>query len=261
MNREQREWLQKLIAHLSGRKAEAGLLLTLYVPPEDIDRARQFVKAERAQAGNIRDRVTRKMVSDALYDATRALLYNVGPQGRANGVAVFADGKGVPYMVSPPEPILGFVYKCERSYFLDPLADMLAATSVWGLVVVDRQEATVGWTDGRRVELLLNTESFVQGKTHMGGMSQHRYQENGKLQLKTFFRKVGDSASQIFLKMGPRLKGIYVGGPGFTKDEWLKDADLDYRVVSLLRMPTYHTGYTDEQGLRELAAQLPKERP
>src|SRR5208282_3639603 len=125
MNDKDRDTLRIFVEQLRTERTNEGLLLSLYVPPADLERARTFVRNEQTQAGNIRDRVTRKMVSDALFDAGRALLYNVGPQGKANGVAVFADGSGNPKMLTPPEPILGFLYRCERTYFLEPLEDML----------------------------------------------------------------------------------------------------------------------------------------
>jgi peptide chain release factor subunit 1 len=252
MNDKERTELETFLKWASIQKAEEGLLLTLYVPPTDIERARTFLRSEQIEAGNIRDRVTRKMVSDALYDAQRALLYPLGLRGRANGVVVFADGSGASASFEPPEPILGFLYKCERTYFLEPLEDMLVERHIIALVVLDRGEATLGWTDGRRIVLLRNLESYIMKKHHKGGMSQARYARMTQQQLEAFFTKIGEAVTETFLPMLDRVDAVYIGGPALTKDEFVRGDYFDYRIRAKIRPEFHSTGYTDEQGLREL---------
>ncbi len=244
--------LTLFVMRLREQKADEGLMLSLYVPPGDIESARAFVRSEQTQAANIRDRVTRKMVSDALFDAHRALMYRPGPECEANGVAVFADGSGNPTMFSPPEPILGFLYKCERTYFLEPLEDMLVERHLIGLVVLDRGVATLGWTDGRRIVMLREMESWIMGKHGKGGMSANRYARMTQHSLEEFFTKIGEAITATFLPMLDRVDAIYIGGPSLTKEEFVRRDYMDYRVKEKV-VPVFHsTGYTSEQGLKEL---------
>lgn len=227
------------------------LMLSLYVPPGEEQQAVSFLRGELAQSRNIKDRQTRKNVETSLTQVIH-LLQTV--HLRAVGTAVFAGHGAEPIMVDPPEPILGFVYRCERLFYLEPLRDILEAKQIVGLVVMDRQEASFGWTDGRRIVLVKNIGSYIPGKHHMGGMSQARYARIIEHMVEEFFTKVGEKAGAVFLPMLDRLSAIYVGGPGSTKDEWLKWRRLDYRLKAKLHPKTFSTGYTDEQGLKEIAA-------
>lgn len=253
MKDAERTELETFLAVASPRKATEGLLLSLYVPAGETEAARTFVRSEQVEAANIRDRVTRKQVGDALKDAERALLYPLGARGKANGVAIFADGLGATALFEPPEPVLGFVYKCEKTFYLEPLQEMLVERHITALVVLDRGEATLGWTDGRRVVLLRNIESYIMKKHHMGGMSQARYARMTQQQVEAFFTKVGESMTETFLPILGRIDTILIGGPALTKDEFVRGDYLDYRLKAKLRPEFYSTGYTDEQGLKELA--------
>lgn len=112
------------------------------------------------------------------------------------------------------------------------------------LVVVDSKEATIGISDGERVEVVWSGESFVMGKHRRGGQSKERFARGREQALKQWYRKVVDVLIDV---RGERK--IVVGGPSFTKDDfvkhipgWLSDEVSDVRCV----------GYTDENGLYEL---------
>jgi peptide chain release factor subunit 1 len=48
----------------------------------------------------------------------------------------------------------------------------------------------------------------------------------------------------------PKLKGLIIGGPGLTKNEFIEIGDLDHRLKQLV-MGTVDTCYTDESGIKE----------
>jgi peptide chain release factor subunit 1 len=64
---------------------------------------------------------------------------------------------------------------------------------------------------------------------------------------KEFYRRIADSVKEIFFEM-PRLKGLFIGGPGPTKDEFITDGnipnDLKKKIIAVKDVT-----YTDEQGL------------
>ena len=254
MNEKQHACVEEWVETLSAEKAEEGLLVSLYVPPAEKERAIRMVAVELKLSDNIRDRVTRQLVAAALKDVIRAMTYPLGHEAMLNGFAIFADGKGIARLVAPPMPIMGFVYRCERTYYLTPLTQMLVPRSVVGLIVLDRGEATFGWTDCRRIVELHNMESYVMGKHHMGGMSQARYARLIEQQVVAFFTKVGEEAAAVFLPLLGSLESIVVGGPALTKAAFVEGDYLDYRLKGLLSTTLYSTGYTGEQGLKELCA-------
>ena len=66
-----------------------------------------------------------------------------------------------------------------------------------------------------------------------------------------FFKKVADFAVNLFLSR-TELVGLLIGGPGATKDFFIKEEYLHHELQKKVIKPYFDTGYTDESGLREL---------
>lgn len=127
---------------------------------------------------------------------------------------------------------------------------MFVEKEIYGLLLVDRRECTVGILRGNRVELLKYMTSQVPGKHGRGGQSQRRFERLTEIAAHEWFVKCGDKASEIFLGEED-IKGILVGGPGPTKQYFVDENYLHYEVQDKI-VDTFDTGYTDEYGLREL---------
>jgi peptide chain release factor subunit 1 len=82
------------------------------------------------------------------------------PKAPENGVVIFIGsidiGSNKTDMYSaalePPEPITTYRYHCDSSFLLSPLEEMLAEKKTFGLIVLDRREATIGILRGKRIE-------------------------------------------------------------------------------------------------------------
>jgi peptide chain release factor subunit 1 len=48
------------------------------------------------------------------------------------------------------------------------------------------------------------------------------------------------------------LRGILVGGPGYTKEQFVGGGYLHHELVKKILSPSFDVGYTDENGLREV---------
>ncbi len=228
-------------------------LVSLYVPP-----GKQFsdvvgrLRKEMAAASNIKSRATRQAVTGSLQEAL-TLIHLAGDPLPPNGVAVFADGSdGV--CITPPVPMPS-LYRCDSKFVLEPLEAVLESKQVYGLVVVDRKEASIGLLQGTRVTALKNLQSLVPQKVNRGGQSQARIGRQADNAVTEWLGTVGEAANALFMPRLDKLSGILVGGPGSTKDQWLIESKLDYRLRTKVHPTTFTTGYTDEyQGLKELVA-------
>jgi peptide chain release factor subunit 1 len=129
---------------------------------------------------------------------------------------------------------------------------MVHEPDLWGLIVMDRAEVTLGFLRGKRVEALRNRQSLVPSKHGRGGQSQHRFERLIEHAAHEFFVKVGEIATELFLPKKDQLKGILIGGPGATKEYFYKEAYLQYELQKKVVQPLFDTGYTDEYGLKEL---------
>lgn len=226
-------------------------MVTLYVPPERrIEDAISRIQSEAVQAENVKSRQTRAAITTALGRLTSLLRqFKSTPP---NGLACFV-GAEEEIMLEPPDPVSTYLYRCGSGFVLDPLESMARDPEVYGLIAMDRNEATLGWLRGPRV---VEVESFVSnlmGKHHMGGQSAQRFQRIMEGETLSWLRRVGEHANRVFLPEIASVQGIFVGGPGATKEDFVEKGDLDYRVQQKLIQPLFSVGYTNEQGLKELA--------
>ena len=244
------------IAACRGRATE---LISLYVSPgKQISDVMSYLRNEYAQSSNIKSRTTRKNVMWAIESLMGRVRQFKEPP--ANGAAFFVGSKAVgadksepvTYIVEPPEPLNTYLYRCDSTFFLDPLLSMVHEPEMWGLMVMDRAEVTLGFLRGKRVEALRNRQSLVPSKHGRGGQSAHRFERMIEHAAHEFFVKCGEMANELFLPKKDVLKGILLGGPGATKEYFFKETYLHYELQQKVVQPLFDVGYTDEYGLKEL---------
>jgi peptide chain release factor subunit 1 len=229
------------------------------VPPgKQISDVMGYLRNEYAQSSNIKSRTTRKNVMWAIESMMgRVRAYKEPP---SNGLAFFVGSKAigsdssktVTFIVEPPEPLNTYLYRCDSTFFLDPLLAMVHEPDVWGLIVMDRAEVTIGLLRGKRVEVLRNKQSLVPSKHGRGGQSAHRFERMIEHAAHEFFVKCGEMSNDLFLPKKDQLKGILIGGPGATKEYFFKEGYLHYELQQKVVEPLFDVGYTDEYGLKEL---------
>lgn len=240
---------------LEGRGTE---LVTVYIPPgKQIHDVMTDLRNEYGTAVNIKSKTTRKNVQDALTKAMERLkLFNKVPE---TGLAIFAgniasDQLGVgdmqTFTLIPPEPIGIYYYRCEHRFMLEPLWEILEHEDSYGILVIDAKDATFAALKGQRADILKDMTSGVAGKTRAGGQSSRRYERLRQMHLQEYFNRVGDTMTDLFLNI-PNLQGIIVGGPGPTKEEFLKGNYLHHEIKDKV-LTTVDTGYTGHEGVKEL---------
>ncbi|MFQ6106538.1 MAG: peptide chain release factor aRF-1 [Thermoplasmata archaeon] len=242
------------IQEAKGRGTE---LISLYVPPDkQISDVMSYLRNEYSQSSNIKSKGTRKNVMAAIESImSRLKAYKRPPQ---NGVVFFIGHKSVAadqtqmvqFVLEPPEPVTTFLYRCDSEFYVDPLLEMFEEKETYGLIVVDRKEATLGILRGRRIEPIKNIQSLVPSKHSKGGQSARRFQRLIEIAAHEFFTKVGKLANEAFLAEED-FKGLLVGGPGATKEFFVSKDYLHHELKKRI-IDTFDTGYTDEYGLREL---------
>ncbi|MCK4266701.1 MAG: peptide chain release factor aRF-1 [Thermoplasmata archaeon] len=244
----------KEIQEIKGRATE---LISLYIPPSRrVSDITSYLKNEYAQSSNIKSRTTKKNVMWAIESITNRLkTFKKIPENGLIFLVGHRSGSGdqtvpVSFIFEPPEPIPTFMYRCDSHFYLEMLEDMLVETQTYGLIVLDRSEATVGILSGKRISTLKNLQSNVMGKHRAGGQSAVRFERLIEIAAHEYYKKVAVIADDAFLAIED-LKGIIVGGPGGTKDFFI-DKDYIHHELRKRIIGTFDTGYTDESGLREL---------
>jgi peptide chain release factor subunit 1 len=251
--------LKRTLEELKKCRGKHTELISLYVPPsKQIFDVVAYLRNEYSQSQNIKSKTTMKNVLSAIESIMSRL--KTFKQPPPNGLAMFVGHKSVgadktdmvAYVIEPPMPVNIFLYRCDSEFYTQPLEDMLSEKEIYGLLLIDRRECTVGMLRGSRVEMLRYMTSQVPGKHGRGGQSQRRFERNTEIAAHEWFVKCGERASEIFLAE-PNMKGILVGGSGPTKQYFVDESYLHYEIQKKI-IDTFDTGYTDEYGLRELVA-------
>jgi len=259
MTQRQKYDLKRQIEELRTCKGRHTELISLYVPPnKQIFDVNAYLKNEYSQSQNIKSKTTMKNVISAIDSIMSRLKQFKHPP--ENGVIFFVGHRSVgsdktemvAYIIEPPMPISTFLYRCDSSFYLEPLEQMLIEKEIYGLFLIDRRECTIGLLKGNRIELLKYMTSQVPGKHGRGGQSQRRFERLTEVAAHEWFIKCGEQASDIFLSRKD-IKGIFVGGPGPTKQYFVDENYLHYEIQDKI-IDTFDTGYTDEFGLRELVS-------
>jgi peptide chain release factor subunit 1 len=250
---------QKVIEDLKEYEGSGTQLVSIYVPPDrQISDVVAHVTQEHSEAANIKSKDTRTSVQDALTSLKDRLRYYKEPP--ENGMVLFSGaidtGGGRSDMVTevlenPPEPIQSFRYHCDSEFLTEPLEEMLGDKGLFGLVVLDRREANVGWLKGKRVEPVKSASSLVPGKQRKGGQSAQRFARLRLEAIDNFYQEVAEMADDLFVPRRHEMDGVLVGGPSPTKDEFL-DGDYLHHELQDVVLGKFDVSYTDESGLYDL---------
>jgi peptide chain release factor subunit 1 len=210
------------------------------------------LRTEMSQASNIKSKSTKLNVTGALERLLNYLkIYKKTPP---NGIAVFAGNISdnpakidiQVFSVDPPDILNVGAYRCDSKFFLEPLERLLESTDSYGVVVMDGREATLAIVKGTNINVVKKLASMAHAKVRKGGQSARRYERLIEEQIEKYYKRVGDAMDDAFLN---KVKGVMVGGPGPTKEFFMKMKPFNYQIEVL---GTVDTGYTDEYGVREV---------
>ncbi len=248
--------LKRQLSHLKSMRGSGTELISVYIPAgAPIHETSTKLKGEAGQASNIKSKGTRKNVVDALERIVHHLkIYgNTAPKG---GLAIFcgnvSDNPAKTdieiFALEPPEPIKVSIYRCDSQFFLEPLSAMLEIKETYGLVVLDGRECTVAMLRGTNVQILKRLNSTAHAKIRKGGQSSRRFERLIEESIELYYKRIGEAMDQHFVNT---VKGVIVGGPGPTKENFVKMSPFNYQIKLL---GVVDTGYTDEYGIREVMA-------
>lgn len=243
---------------LGSKEGRGTELVSLYVPPgRQISEAVAMLNNEYGTASNIKSTTTRKNVQDAIIKVTQRLkLFKQVPE---NGLVIFCgaipqNGPGSEkietYVIIPPEPLQVYLYRCDSRFHIEYLKEFLVEKETYGIVVLDASSAIYATLRGKHLDIIKQITSGVPGKFRAGGQSARRFDRQREAKLQDYFKRVGEYTTEIFLEM-ENLKGIIIGGPGPTKDDFQKGNYLHYTLKDKI-LDIIDTSYVGEQGVEEV---------
>ncbi|MDA4136847.1 MAG: peptide chain release factor aRF-1 [Thaumarchaeota archaeon] len=250
--------IRKAISELSSKEGRGTELVSLYIPPKKpVHEVIAYLRNEWGTAGNIKSDTTRNHVQDALTRTMQRLkLYRETPE---TGLVIFSgalptNGPGSEVIrlneIVPPKAVTTFLYMCDDHFHVEYLRDMLKAEKVYGILALDSNDVGIGILSGDRMDVEDVMTSGISGKTRKGGQSARRYERGREMEITYFFNRVAEHVTRIFIT-DHKVNGIIVGGPGPTKDNFLKGGYLDYRLQNNI-IAVLDTSYSGREGVREM---------
>ena len=249
--------LQEVLEELKKHRGRATELITVYISAGyDVNAVQRQLEAEKSTSKNIKSTSTRKNVTEALEKIVRHLKeFKRTPE---NGLAIFCGNVSKVegqddlqlWSVEPPAPLKMRLYRCDKEFVLEALEEQLEVAEIYGLLVMDRKEATIGVLIGKRIEILKKMTSGVPSKVRAGGQSSQRFHRITEGLTKDFYKRIASETKNEFFG-NKKLKGIIVGGPVPTKDEFLDNEYLPTQLQEKV-IGRVDIGGTDESGIKEL---------
>ncbi len=247
--------IKKLIEKLENIRGRHTELVSFYIPAgSDLPSKMRQIADEISTASNIKSKTVRKNVTAALEKILQELKkYKKVPE---NGLIIFSgnisEEEGNPryelWAIEPPEPLNVSLYRCDQTFILDPLKEMIENKKTYGLIVLDSKQADIGILKGKAIINLKEMDSIVPGKFRKGGQSAVRFQREREGLLRDFLKSVAQKAREIFSQY--KIEGLLVGGPGPVKEEFANNflpTELKKKLLGIKDI-----GYTGDYGLQEL---------
>lgn len=255
--------IRKTLEELSQKTGRGTELISLYVPQgKQLHEVITNLREEQGTADNIKSDLTRTHVVDSLSKVVQRLkLYKKTPE---RGLVIFCgalppEGGGPlgsevvkVYEIDPPKDLKTFLYRCDDHFHVDILKDMLKDDNLIGFLAIDAKDAGWGLLHGDKIEVLKETGSGVAGKHRQGGQSAKRFQKLREMELTYFFNRVADITKEYFIDIYP-IKGLIISGPGPTKEEFINNNYLEYRLQDMV-LTTIDASYSGSEGIREAFA-------
>jgi peptide chain release factor subunit 1 len=258
MDEAEKYEFEETVKELEGYRGRHTELISVLIPAEyNINNVVRQIDTEKGTAENIKSKNTRKAVLDSLERIVRQLKL-IGNNLPKNGLALYA-GNVSPvegqedvriWAIEPPKPMKVKIYRCDQTFVVEPLREMLETDEVYGLLLIERKEATIGILEGKSIKLLQTMTSGIPSKVRAGGQSAMRYHHLAEDAAKEFFRKVAEEMKKQFFE-NKKLKGILIGGPIPTKEEFLETGNLTTQLKDKV-IAVKDIGDTEMHGLKML---------
>lgn len=253
-----RQWrIKKLIQRLRDARGNGTSMISLILRPGDqIARCSKMLAEEAGTAGNIKNRVNRQSVLEAIDSARQALKrYLKVP---LNGLILFCgkilleDGKekSVTIDFEPHKPINTSLYLCDNKFHTEALEELLENDDRFGFIVFDGEGALFAVLSGNSREILQKISLDLPNKQRKGGQSALRFQRLGAEARQNAVTKVAELSIKHFMDSEKvNVAGLVLAGSAQLKNKLL-ESDLFSRLKPSV-LQVIDTAYGKEAGLNQ----------
>ncbi len=234
--------LKRLINDLDQMRGLGTSMITLIINYKDqINQYAKMLVDEVGKASNIKSRVTRQNVTDALTCTSEKLkLYNKTPP---NGLVIYCglvqmpDGgeKMIKIDLEPFKPINTSLYRCNNIFHTEELKELLVDNDKFGFLIMDGNGSLFGKVQGNTREIVNQFKVDLPKKHGRGGQSANRFARIRTEKRHNYLRKVAEECTKAFITNDvPNIKGLVLAGSAEFKNDLQKSDLFDPRLAPIV---------------------------
>ena len=161
MDEKEKLELDEKVEELEAVRGRHTELVSVMIPAGfNINAVTKQLEAEKSTASNIKSKQTRSAVIASLDTIIRHL--KTHKKTPPNGLAIYAGNVSEKegqqeiglWAIEPPKPLKIRMYRCDQTFVTEPLREMLETDEVYGLLTIDRRDATIGLLDGKEIKVI-----------------------------------------------------------------------------------------------------------
>ncbi|KAG2389089.1 hypothetical protein C9374_014489 [Naegleria lovaniensis] len=253
------QWrIKKLIKNLSEARGNGTSMISLIIPPKDqIARVTKMLQEEYGTASNIKSRVNRISVQDAITSTIQRLklITRVPDNGLVvySGTVLTEDGKEkrVTYDMEPFKPINTSLYLCDNKFHVEPLQELLESDEKFGFIIMDGNGCLYGTLSGNTSTVLQKISVDLPKKHGRGGQSALRFARLRLEKRHNYVRRCAELAVQHFITNDrPNVSGLILAGSADFKVDLTRTDLLDQRLQAII-LKVVDIAYGGEIGFQQ----------
>eukprot|EP00771_Trimastix_marina_P003199 gnl/Trimastix_PCT/441.p1 GENE.gnl/Trimastix_PCT/441~~gnl/Trimastix_PCT/441.p1 ORF type:complete len:430 (+),score=115.89 gnl/Trimastix_PCT/441:66-1355(+) len=252
------QWrIKKLVEKLEAARGAGTSMISLIIPPKDqVSRVVKMLGDEYGTASNIKNRVNRLSVLDAITSTQQRLkLYNRVPP---NGLVVYCGTiltekgeKKVTIDFEPFKPINTSLYLCDNKFHTEALSELLESDEKFGFIVMDGNGALFGSLAGNTRTVLHKFMVDLPKKHGRGGQSALRFARLRMEKRHNYVRKVAETAVSFFITNDRvNVSGLILAGSADFKNELSTSDMFDQRLQAKV-IKVVDVSYGGESGFNQ----------
>jgi len=250
--------IKKLIKSLMEARGNGTSMISLILPPKSqISMAAKMLADEYGTASNIKSRVNRHSVLDAITSTQQRLkLFNNVP---TNGLVIYCGTvltddnkeKKVTIDFEPFKPINTSLYLCDNKFHTEALQELLESDDKFGFIIMDGNGSLFGTVAGNHREVVHKFSVDLPKKHGRGGQSALRFARLRLEKRQNYVTKVAEISKSIFITNDKvNVTGIVLAGSADFKNDLAQADCFDPRILAKV-IKTVDVSYGGENGFNQ----------
>jgi len=258
--------IKKLIRKLQEARGNGTSMISLILPPKSqVSMAAKMLADEYGTASNIKSRVNRLSVLDAITSTQQRLkLFTRVPP---NGLIIYCGTvltdenkeKKVTIDFEPFKPINTSLYLCDNKFHTEALQELMESDDKYGFIVMDGNGSLYGTVAGNTREILHKFSVDLPKKHGRGGQSALRFARLRLEKRQNYVTKVAEMAKALFITNDKcNVGGLILAGSAEFKNVLAQAECFDQRLATKV-INIVDVSYGGENGFNqaiELCAEM-----